>query len=256
MTDGQTSVDDFIGGKIVVEQERRGYHRSGHDAVFLAAACPAEPGETVVDLGAASGAAGLCVAARVHTLNLLFIERDARQAALCRRNIDRAPNRDILASATALEGDIEDLKSLFRMDPDLEASADHLICNPPYRFEGAGTVSPHEDKKGAHVLGAKGLQPWITAARRLLKKKGTATFIFPAGSMDHLLMEFSSGFGSFRVLPLYPLPGKPAHRVIVTGVKDGKGGMTLGRGPVLESEPGMKTPEAEAIERFGKRLTL
>ena len=62
------SEDDFLGGKLRLKQPKRG-HRAGHDAVLLAAATPAKPGERVVDLGAGVGVAGLAVASRVATID-------------------------------------------------------------------------------------------------------------------------------------------------------------------------------------------
>ena len=40
----------FLGGRLRLWQPARGY-RSGADAVMLAAACPARPGERVLELG-------------------------------------------------------------------------------------------------------------------------------------------------------------------------------------------------------------
>ena len=72
--------DDWIlGGRLRLLQPRRG-HRFGHDAVLLAAAIPARPGQAAVELGAGVGAAGLALAARVPDLRVTLIEIDA---ALC-----------------------------------------------------------------------------------------------------------------------------------------------------------------------------
>jgi len=49
--------DAFLGGQLQVRQFKSG-HRSGHDAVLLAAATAVHPGDRVVDLGAGAGVAG------------------------------------------------------------------------------------------------------------------------------------------------------------------------------------------------------
>src|SRR5579872_6076147 len=67
--------DAFLGGKLRLRQPKSG-HRAGHDAVLLAAATPAYPGDQVVDLGAGVGAAGLAVAKRVPGIKLILVEID------------------------------------------------------------------------------------------------------------------------------------------------------------------------------------
>ena len=62
--------DGVLGGRLKLLQPRRG-HRFGHDAILLAAAVAAEPGEHTVDLGAGVGAAGLALAQRVPGLFLV-----------------------------------------------------------------------------------------------------------------------------------------------------------------------------------------
>jgi len=44
----QTSEDAALGGRLFLRQPRKG-HRFGHDAILLAAACSARPGEHLVD---------------------------------------------------------------------------------------------------------------------------------------------------------------------------------------------------------------
>src|SRR5262245_64627827 len=77
--------DAVLGGKLRLKQPTGG-HRFGHDAILLAAACPARAGERVVDLGAGVGAAGLALALRVDGTKLVLVEIDAALAALAAEN--------------------------------------------------------------------------------------------------------------------------------------------------------------------------
>ena len=67
---GPTTLDDFLGGKVVVEQPAKGRHRAGLDAVYLAAAVSSRIRGHVVDLGAGVGTAGFCVAARIPSVTV------------------------------------------------------------------------------------------------------------------------------------------------------------------------------------------
>src|SRR5262245_20733903 len=66
--------DAVLGGRLRLRQPRRG-HRVGHDAILLAAATAALPGERAVELGSGVGAAGLALAARVPGLAVTLVER-------------------------------------------------------------------------------------------------------------------------------------------------------------------------------------
>ena len=79
------SEDAVLGGRLRLRQPKRG-HRVGHDAILLAAACPREPGDKVVDLGAGVGAAGLALAARVPGTTVTLVEIDPKLAALAGEN--------------------------------------------------------------------------------------------------------------------------------------------------------------------------
>src|SRR5437762_9526204 len=87
MTDPREFTEDaFLGGRLRLRQPRSG-HRAGHDAMLLAAATPARPGDRVVDFGAGVGAAGLAVAKRVPGVGLVLVELDAVLAGLARGNV-------------------------------------------------------------------------------------------------------------------------------------------------------------------------
>ena len=82
---GDVTEDTVLGGRLRLRQPRRG-HRVGHDAILLAAAVPARAGETVVELGAGVGAAGLALASRVPGIRLTMVELVPRLAALAAEN--------------------------------------------------------------------------------------------------------------------------------------------------------------------------
>src|SRR3954468_17278482 len=65
--------DGFLGGRLRLRQPASG-HRAGHDAILLAAATAARPGDRIVDFGAGVGAAGLAVARRVPDIDLVLVE--------------------------------------------------------------------------------------------------------------------------------------------------------------------------------------
>src|SRR5665647_975052 len=86
MTDsGAHTEDAFLGGQLRLRQLKAG-HRAGHDAILLAAATAARPGDRVVEFGAGVGAAGLALAKRVAEIRLALVEIDAGLAELARGN--------------------------------------------------------------------------------------------------------------------------------------------------------------------------
>ena len=77
--------DAFLAGRLRLRQFRRG-HRSGHDAILLAAAVPAHAGDHAIEFGAGAGAAGLALARRVEGINLILVEIDPALVDLAQTN--------------------------------------------------------------------------------------------------------------------------------------------------------------------------
>src|SRR5204863_9270961 len=80
--------DAVLGGRLRITQKRRG-HRVGHDAILLAAATAARPGDRVVEFGAGVGAAGLALAVRCPGVDVTLLEIDAELSDIAAKNIVR-----------------------------------------------------------------------------------------------------------------------------------------------------------------------
>lgn len=246
--------DAFLGGALHIQQPRSGY-RAGLDAVMLAAAVPAQPdGQTrILDLGAGVGTAGLCVARRIPTARVTLLERDAALTRIAAENIAR---NGLEARVCAVLGEVGASAPVLRELGLDEESFDHVIANPPYHDEGAGTAAPDARKAQAHAMPEAGLEAWARFMARMAAPRGTATIVHKAEALGRLLAVLEGRFGALMVLPLLPRPGAPAHRVIVQGTKGSRAPLSLLAGLVLHGAGDAFTAEAQAILAAGAALPL
>jgi tRNA1(Val) A37 N6-methylase TrmN6 len=245
--------DAVLGGALRLLQPRSG-HRFGHDAILLAAATAAQPGEHVVDLGAGVGVAGLALAKRVTDISLTLVEIDPALCKLAGENAARNGMADRVAvaaldvTASASSFDSENLKA---------GCADRVLMNPPFHAAARTQSSPDAARRVAHVAQAGSLAVWVGTAARLLRSGGTLTLIYRADGLDEVLAALASGFGPAEVLPVFPKPDAPPIRVIVQASRhksghDGLRNEAAARtvpGLYLNGAGGVPTPEAEAILR-------
>ncbi|HWF97407.1 MAG TPA: methyltransferase, partial [Xanthobacteraceae bacterium] len=179
--------DAFLGGQLRLRQPGSG-HRAGHDAVLLAAATPARPGDRVADFGAGVGAAGLALAKRVAGIKLVLVEIDRGLAELAR---DNARANGIVAETVVLDvADGADAFAAAALTPD---SVDVVLMNPPFNDPARHRASPQ--KALAHVATATTLEGWIHSARRTLKSGGVLTLIWRADGLSEVLAALERGFG-------------------------------------------------------------
>ncbi|MBL4785022.1 MAG: methyltransferase [Cohaesibacteraceae bacterium] len=250
------SHDQFLGNKLVVMQPRNGHHRSGTDAVLLAACVPANASDVIVDLGAGVGVAGLCIATRVSDLHLVLAEIDPQLCELANDNCQNGLKDSSLASFQILNTDIT-LKSNHRIAAGLRDNmANHVICNPPFYHPDKFRASPDSARARAHMLTDEGLEPWFRAATSVLKHGGTFSMIHRADALEDLLAQFGRRFGNICIKPLYPRPNSPAHRIIVQGTKGSKAPIQLLEGFTLQDGNGNYSCAAEQIHRDGTSLPM
>jgi tRNA1(Val) A37 N6-methylase TrmN6 len=239
------SEDRLLGGRVRLGQTRDGL-RAAIDPVLLAAAVPAADGERVLDLGTGSGAAALCLAARVAGVGGVGLELQPELAALAADNVrlnDLAPRVSIVAGDVAR--------------PCLaERSFDHVMANPPYLARGTGTLPPSRAKALAIEEGAVPLARWIGSALALVRPRGTVTVIHRADRLADLLAAFAEGAGEIVIFPLWPGLGKPAARILVRARRGVRTPLRLAAGLTLHAPDGRYTEAAERVLRDAAALAL
>ncbi len=231
----------LLGGRIRLLQPARGY-RVAVDAVLLAAAVEAMPGQQVLDLGAGVAAVGLCLAARVPGCNVVGIELQPELAALAIRN----------AAFNVAEGRLRTVvHDLARPLPADLGAFDHVATNPPYLAAAVADPSQDASKALATVESSADLARWLAVATGALKPEGTLTLIHRSDRLEEIvgrLVRLGWGDMTIKRLP-------PAARVLVRA--------RLGAPARRESPPlrlhrpeGGYTDEAEAILRHAQPLAF
>ena len=243
MTDpaAEFTEDAFLGGQLRLRQPRSG-HRAGHDAMLLAAATPARPGDRVVEFGAGVGAAALAVARRVSGIKLVMVEIDPKLAQLARGN---AAANAIAAEAVVL--DVADTTEAFAAAGLPADSADIVLMNPPFNDAARHRASPDRARAIAHVGDASTLEGWIHAARRILKSGGVLSLIWRADGLGEVLAALDRGFGSLAVLPVHGDPGAAAIRVLIRAIKGGRAAMRIHPALMLNDESGVPNKQVQEV---------
>lgn len=259
--DAALTDDAFLGEALEILQPAVGY-RAGLDAVLLAAACGAMPGQgaRVLDAGAGVGVAGLCVARRVADAQVTLVEREPVLADLARRNAGRngLENRvrvvemDVAAGGAGVHrarGGAADSETCVR-----PGAFTHVIANPPYAARGQGTASPARLKAVSHQMPDGDIDAWCRFLATSAAGDGVVTMIHRADALAVLLDGLGRRFGALRVLPLYPRAGEAAHRVIVQGRKGSRSPLTLLPGMALHGDGHAFLPRIDAVLRRGAAL--
>ena len=205
--------DRLLGGRLRFCQPRRGY-RVAIDPVLLAAAVPAGPASGVLDAGTGTGAAALCLAARVPGC-------PGRRPGARRRSC--WPSRGATSPPTAAARG----RAGRRRSPAPPAARappfDHVMSNPPYPPRRARRRPPRDRHRPRRPSGARSIwPPGSRACLARLRPRGRLTLIHRADALAELLAALAGRAGDVVVFPLWPeREAPPAKRVIVAARKGG-----------------------------------
>jgi tRNA1(Val) A37 N6-methylase TrmN6 len=248
----ETTDDAVLGGRLRLRQKKKG-HRVGHDAILLAAATNAQPGDRIIEFGAGVGAAGLALAVRCPGVAVTLLEIDPELSDIAAQNIVRngleQRTRAVTLDVTAPADD-------FAAQGIGPGSADHVLMNPPFNNPARQNVSPDPARRAAHAAGGGILASWTTAAAWVLHSAGTLTLIWRADGLDEVLAALGGHFGGIVVLPVHGRARTPAIRVVVQARKGSRAPLVLLPGLNLNDEAGRPTAEAEAVLRGAEALSL
>jgi len=220
---------------------------------LLAAACPAESGDHVIDLGAGVGAVGLALAVRVADISVTLVEIDPNLVALADANIQL---NGLKGRARAVALDVLAPPRVFAVTGVAQEDAEGVLMNPPFNDMARQQISPDGGRSLAHAASRTMLAGWVKTAARLLRPRGWLTLIWRADGLADVLDALKPAFGGLAVLPVYPKPGQDAIRVIVRATRSSRAPLRLLAGLTLNDREGRPTPEAEAVLRGGQDLVF
>lgn len=235
--------DAFYGGRLRLTQPAKG-HRSGTDAVLLAAAVPHHAYALCYDMGAGVGVVGLGVAVLRSAEEIVLVERDSAAVALAWVNAGECGGT---VPVSVAQCDVLDRAALRLALP---RRADLVVTNPPFHEAGRGRPSPDPTRRAAHVLEhGFDIADWLSACLDRLADRGTLVAIAAAALLPDMLACLTGATGGIVAKPVQPRSGEPAHRVLVRAEKGSRKPFALAAALVLHREDGRFTSEAEGLHR-------
>ena len=228
--------DALLGGRITLRQPSKGY-RAALEPILLAAAVTEKKDMRVLDAGCGSGAAMLCLAARVSDCTIVGLELQSKLESFARQSIAINHLNDRLS---VVQGDIIDPPTSVA-----KISFDVVMSNPP--FGETGTPPPNSQKAVAHMEQETSLRDWINALLRLLNDRGQLVLIHRANRLSDIIAPLKGRAGDITIFPIWHKAGQPAKRVIVSALKGRKSPDRLLSGVTVHESDGSFTAELNTI---------
>lgn len=239
------TIDGFLDGRLQLRQPAGG-HRSGTDAILLAAAAAADADEVFIDVGAGVGAVGLAVALAQPGCRGILLEADVATAALARDNITR---NDLDARVGVACVDLFDSRSC--RSHGLAGTASLVVTNPPFYRASEVRASVDPGRVQAHVLGPDTADhgDWLVRAATLLRPGGRLLIIHRATALPSLLKASEGRLGSLVLRAIHPREGAVAHRILLGGTGGARGPLTILPPLMLHGVDGTFTQEGAELHR-------
>ncbi|MDA0339502.1 MAG: methyltransferase, partial [Proteobacteria bacterium] len=187
--------DGILDGKIKLRQPRRGY-RVAIDPILLAAAVPASPADSILDVGVGTGAVSLALATRVPDLSLTGIDSNGALVELARQNalLNGVQIQLLTADVLGRGGEGRSRDEAFSDLP----LFDHVVSNPPFWEQGRARVSAAPTSAAAAIMPKAALGAWVEFCAERLAPSGLMTLILPVGRLDETLVALAAKAHSVR----------------------------------------------------------
>jgi tRNA1Val (adenine37-N6)-methyltransferase len=233
------TLDTLLQGKLSILQGKRGY-RFSLDALLLAHFVKPHGRGKIIDLGTGNGViacilAFLHPAARVIGLEIQeeMVDRALRSVAL----------NGLGDRVEIVQGDVCSIERMFS-----PRSFDAVVCNPPYRGQATGRISPDPERRIARHEIEGGLDDFIRAGSYVLRHRGAMAVIYSAPRALALLEKMRrEGLEPKRLRFVHSFAAKDASLVLVEGVKGGRSELKISPPVIVYAERKKYTSEMRAI---------
>ena len=249
------TTDHFLDRSIAVKQIKGSGHRSGLDAIMLAATLPGDLHGQVADLGAGAGVVGMAVAHRCPASQVDLFEIDAGLVELSNQSLKLDQNSHLLERVKSHCTDVtladQPLLSVARKPGTYSA----IVCNPPYNDAGH-QASPDESRALAHVAAPTTADVWVKTAAQMAAHKACLALIVRPANLTEYLSSIQRSFGNVILKPLHAKHDEPATRLLIGSRKGGKAALKMLPPLVLHQSDGAFSQEAEEILRGRSAIDL
>jgi len=177
----EETLDEILNGGLRVFQKKKGY-RFSIDSILLAHFVSLKRRTRFMDIGCGNGIIFIILAKRFPETKCVGLEIQENLVALAQKNsqMNHLENR-----AEIIHCDARNVKKIFP-----ERSFDSVIFNPPYRKINSGRINPlHEKAVARHEISGS-LKDFLSAAKYLLKPRGTVFTIYPSQRLAELIYLF------------------------------------------------------------------
>lgn len=220
------TIDAFHRGAFHIVQPKGRGHRSGMDAMLLAALVADERAIRVADLGAGAGAAGMAVASRLDRAVVVLFERSPDMADFARKSLLLSENAHFAGRVSVLEADVT-LTGKDRNEAGLlDDSFHHVIMNPPFN-DASDRLTPDALKAEAHAMTDGLFERWIRTAGAIMIPGGQLSLIARPQSIAEIIAACGRRFGGIEITPIHPREGENAVRILVTAIKGSRARLAL-----------------------------
>jgi tRNA1(Val) A37 N6-methylase TrmN6 len=236
MADESETVDAFHRGAFHIVQPKGRGHRSGMDAMLLAALVADERPIRVADLGAGAGAAGLAVVSRLDQAEAVLFERSSDMATFARKSLMLPENARIAGRASVIEADVTLIGKVRNEAGLTDDSFHHVIMNPPFN-DASDRLTPDALKAEAHAMTEDLFESWMRTAGAIMIPGGQLSLIARPQSIGEIIAACGKRFGGMEITPIHPREGENAVRILVTAIKGSRARLAL-RAPLIMHEEG------------------
>ncbi|HEX8046821.1 tRNA1(Val) (adenine(37)-N6)-methyltransferase [Rhizobium sp.] len=225
------TIDAFHRGAFHIVQPKGRGHRSGMDAMLLAALVADERDIRVADLGAGAGAAGMAVASRLEQVEVVLFERSAEMAEFARKSLALAENARFAGRVSVIEADVTLIGKERNAAGLIDDSFHHVIMNPPFN-DASDRLTPDALKAEAHAMTDGLFERWVRTAGAIMIPGGQLSLIARPQSIGEIIAACGRRFGGIEITPIHPRDGENAVRILVTAIKGSRARLAL-RAPLI-----------------------